>query len=277
MTRQVVHYELPFSKGIKVLHPELAVIRFGNAGALDLGALCFLKRFPADVGHSVGQRPVMLDSLDVQRSHQIRSLIDHLSEEFCNGARRATSLVGAIYAFMRFIDWCDENSHSECLSSFISCRAAFSSYVHHLRQRVMQNTIKPNTAKGYQNGALDILNGYLVGDGLIHQGIALLKADKNSVESVQPPTEENQAKVLSLCEVLFNGLSDLVIDEKHYPFQLKMPHYLGWSDNSVWIFPTARWWMPPDIPEIQRSALSKPAWAYNYKEGRISSIREIQK
>lgn len=266
--RTLERFQLPLSDGIEILKPELAALKVGNAGDLDIGALCYLRRGHGNVGQALGGRPLDMATLSTVRCQEIRRLIKHISNDLRHRPRRASSLIGSIYCFMRFVDWCDRNNHSTCLSSPPLGKSAFRQYIHNLRERVQRGKLKPNTAKGYQNGALDILSGYFEKDDL-HAGIPLLHSDNASVESTVPPEEDSQSKLLALAGSIFNGLADFTLEHRAYPYFLAMPQYLNWPANGIWIFPTHRWFLHPLVTEKERQAFSHPVWAFNYAAGTV--------
>lgn len=273
-SRPVVVFDLPLANGVAILHPEQVVLRFGDQGTVDVGALCYLRRHSAKRKSNGGGRKVDRASFSQKRAERVRALIGYLSEEFAHGGRRATTLRIMTQLFVTsLMGWADANGYSDVLDGEPTGRPAFREYNAHLQERVARNSISVNTGAQHQNYALDLLGGFLNIDDL-HRGINLLRYDMQAKESTRPPCEDAQSKVLALCEALFNGFTELVLEGKLYPFRLTMPKYLGWPDNNLWIFPTHKWCLPPHQVG-NRNKLGKPYWAYNYVDGRLATIQEL--
>lgn len=260
-----------------MLHPDRAVVKFHSGGTLDFGALCYLRRSKkrrrnANNG-KVSGRDVDVASLSPARFAKIRELVTFLSEEVTLGGKRKQSLYSLAGEFMRFMDWADSHSHLDVLTDIGAAYPAFRQYVEHLRERVAHNNISVNTAATLQQCTLTILSS-LWGVDDLHKGVNLLRTNQNVRESTEPPCEDSQAKVLSLCTSLFDGLSELALEEKSYPYCLQMPKYLGWGEPALWIFPTMRRFMPPAIIN-KREEISSAYWAYEYATGQLANYESI--
>ncbi|WP_176331104.1 hypothetical protein [Burkholderia vietnamiensis] len=142
-----------------------------------------------------------------------------------------------------------------------------------LREKVKTNALSLNTAAQYQREVIAFFGGYLDCDDLA-SGLSLLKSDPAVRESTVPPSEDAQARVLSLCYSLFTGLATLVTDGLPYPHQIILPALLGWPDNAMWVFPTTSWCMPPHL-EAERPSSRFPSWGYNFAEGRLATLAEV--
>jgi integrase len=273
-SRPVVVYDLPLVKEVTLLHPEQAVLRFGDQGTVDVGALCYLRRDSAQRRKRNAGRKVDRASFNQKRADRVGRLIGYCSEAFAHSGRRATTLRSMIQIFIgSFMDWVDANGHVNVLDGEPTGRAALRDYITHLRECVLRNSISINTGAGKQSCVLDLLSGFLDIDDL-HRGINLLRRDMQAKEPTRPPCEANQSKVLALCGALFEGFTELVLGGKRYPFRLMMPKYLDWPSNDLWIFPTHKWCLPPHRIAA-RQKLGKPYWAYDYVHGRLATIEEL--
>lgn len=273
-SRPVVVYDLPLANELTILHPEQVVLRFGDQGTVDVGALCYLRRHSAQRKSNGGGRKVDLASFSQKRAERVRTLIGYFSEEFAHSGRRATTLRCMTQTFVKsLMGWADANAYADVLDGEPTARAAFRAYNAYLRERISRNSISVNTGTLHQNFALDLLGGFLDIDDL-HRGINLLRYDMQAKEPTRPPCEDAQSKVLALCGALFDGFTELVLEGKPYPFLLTMPKYLDWPDNKLWIFPTSRWCLPPH-QVADRHKLGIPYWAYDYVNGRLATIEEL--
>ena len=273
-SRPVVVYDLPLPREATLLHPEQVMLRFGDQGTVDVGALCYLRRDSAPRRKRGAGRSVDLASFDQQRADRLRTLIGYFSDVFAHSGRRAATLRGMIHTFIgSFMDWADGNGHAGVLDGEPTARAAFRDYVRYLRECVLRNSLSINTGAAKQRCVLDLLGGFLNIDDL-HRGINLLRGDMQAKEPTRPPCEADQSKVLALCAALFEGFNALVLEGKPYPFRLGMPQYLDWADSALWIFPTRKWCSPPHRIAA-RQKLGKPYRAYDYINGRLATIEEL--
>jgi len=176
--------------------------------------------------------------------------------------------------WISFIDWCDRTGDTQVLRSKQTAREAFQNYVWHLRDRVQRNELSSSTATSYQNSVLEFLGEFLSVDNL-GEGINLIRRKNTDAEPTLLPDDHVQGRVLSLCRCLFDGLSELVVKARQYPFRVDVPEYLGWENNHLWVFPTIRWTMSPE-KFSKRQNLANPYWAYDFIEGSISQIEDIE-
>ncbi len=266
--RKIEFHSVPRPKGALLRDPEMAVLIFEEGHTLDIGALCYLRRAPGRRKTTHGRR-VDLSSLSQLRRHEIRMLIAHISETIAQSGLRKRTEFGRFYAFSLFIDWCDRSHHSRVFDDETSAHAAFRDYVDDLRRRVLQNQLGNNTAVSYQNLTQAVLEDYLNADNLC-QGINLLGHSHRFVESTPVPDAKSQEIVLAWCKCLLNGISELVVDQKPYPFALAVPGYLNWPNDRIWIFPVNSWCVTPDSKSIPKYQ------AYDYQNGKIRTAEEIE-
>lgn len=271
--RPVVIVDLPLAEGLEILHPQQVILRFAGR-TVDVGALCYLQRSHKQRETSKKGKLVEPLSFDVGRSIKIRALIEYFSSECANTGRRLLTLSHRFGLFSSsFMYWADNSGHADVLDNIPSGRAAFHDYVIYLKERVSQNKITLNSAAHLQLIVLDILGGFLNIDDLM-QGVNLIRQNPQSIEATKPPCEVNQSKVLALCESIFHGLTDLVLLGKPFPYSMKMPHYLGWEQNSIWVFPLVKWCMAPhEISGVHK--VNSKNRAYDFKNGRLALPCEI--
>lgn len=274
--RPVDIHNFPLQKGVHILHPERAMLIIYR-NSIDLGALCYLRRSNArrtisNKGTYYG-RQVDLNSFCGVRAEKVRKCITDLSEDFTRDGKCISTIYSKAINVIRFMNWADENNHSQALNDASTARAALSEYNNYLRERVNQNQIKQNGTAHLLSVVLGWLSDFMGRDDL-HTGIYLVRVNRSGHEATMPPSEEVQSKALSLCKALFNGFAEFVLDQKLYPFRLQMPKYLGWEDDFLWVFPTLRWCLPQHLI-AKRHELGNGFWAYNYTEGRVNTPEEF--
>jgi len=275
-TKRIVEvYELPLVNGIRILRPEQVVLKFGAAGTIDVGALCYLRRDTNKRQLANDTQLVDLTSFNHIRANKVHQLIEFISEQSVHCGKREITLHGMFQTFVsQFMFWADSSSHFEVLNNAMSARIAFREYVHHLKEKTLQNVISINWAARRQEKVLVILEDFLNINGL-GQGINLIRRLNQTTEVTNPPCENAQSKVLALCGVLFRDFSHLVIDNALYPFRLNIPNYLGWATDCLWIFPLIKWCMPPH-ELANRHNLDRSYWAYDFANGKLETLDNIE-
>jgi integrase len=131
-----------------------------------------------------------------------------------------------------------------------------------------------NSAAGQQSRVLRVLELH---HGIVDigRGLNLLYIDPKVKESTKPPSEDTQSRVMSLCEALCEGICDLVLTPRPFPHGVQMPQYLGWPNDTLWLFPSVSPFMSPTML-AERHTRGSPGWAYNFAEGRLNTLEELQ-
>jgi integrase len=272
--RPVVVYDIPLIKGARILRPASAVLRLVGVGTVDMGALCYLHRSQQQRHSSRPARLVRIESFNNARTRRVRDLIRYVSDAARNGSQRPGTLMRSVRNWLLFIDWCDDSDYSGVLEDKSIVRDACRAYVHHLTDRIQRGSLATNTAGHYQSGALDLAQNFL-GIEDIEVGIRLIRQSEHNIQPTAVPDEQSQSRVLSLCHCLFIGLSELVIDQRPYPYRLRMPEYLGWEENILWLFPCVYSCMAPHHLS-RRDTVRNPVWAFDFARGRIATVDEIK-
>lgn len=273
--RDTILYELPIPEADSVPYPHLTVIKFPQGNTVDIGALCYLEREKTSIFCDTanrrtkrGGRKVNLNSLNEERKHAVAKLIRHISNEFSHSGKRPETVRDMANRFVPFMDWADNNSYVNILTDIRQTRLAIYEYVKSLRERVNNHAISVNSAARQQFTILKLLEGFFDEDNLSH-GINLLKTNMSAKIQTSPPDEKIQSTILTLCESLFFNISNFILDFKKYPHALKVPEFINYPENRMWIFPTTTWFKSPYILNIRSRG-------YNYEEGRIATLQEIK-
>ncbi len=273
-SRPIVVYDLPLPKGIDLLHPEQVVLRYFKSHTIDVGALCYLRRNNFGRRTPGEGRKVDLTSFCSKRSRQIRTLIDVFTEAFGNGRQNAQTLDLLHRHFVQFMDWCDTNQHNDVLNDELLARAALRAYVEYLRRLVAQNQLNNNTAVNYQNHSREVLEAFFNVEYL-DRGINILSKNIVFETPTAVPSDDAQGKVIAWCQSLFYGISELVIDQKPYPFAMNVPNYLNWPDNRLWIFPCHQWCKPPGST-YKRKKGPLDLIAYDFENGGVFELKTLE-
>lgn len=109
-------------------------------------------------------------------------------------------------------------------------------------------------------------------------GIRKAKRSASFNAGTEPLTLHDFAHAVALNQCLFDDLCDLVLEQRPFPFKLGLPPSLGWVENHLWLFPTNVWHLPPHLwDDAYRTRRGTSAsWAYDYKNGRLATVDEIQ-
>jgi hypothetical protein len=170
--------------------------------------------------------------------------------------------------------WADAHGRQHVLADKDQIRPTLSAYIAHMRERARRMEFTMNSAASQQTAAMTVLENYHdVAD--IGRGLNLLRVEQKAKESTKPPSETAQSRVLSVCGALFEGICDVVLTPRPFPYGVKMPQYLGLPHDTLWLFPSGSWFMSPAML-AKRHTMWCPGWAYNYVEGRLASLEELR-
>jgi hypothetical protein len=276
--RPIELLKLPLPPGVEILHPEKSILRFGEGYSFDAGALCYLNRSAPVGAKGRLRRPrcerwVDVASFRPSRQSPVRNLIRYLSDLLTSGGKRPSTVSFSAKHYGIFLTWAEANGHLMALDDKRVTRVAFGHYVNYLREKVNTDRLRMSSASMMQFAVLGVLRDLLNVDDF-HHGVNLLRDDHTGTASTRPPTDEDQAKVLALCDSLFRGLSTLCLQNQPYPHPLPVPQFLGAVNDTLWVFPATRWCMPPHVL-VSRESLDHAFWAYDYANGRIATVAEI--
>ncbi|BBU32493.1 hypothetical protein BTHE68_62270 (plasmid) [Burkholderia sp. THE68] len=269
---------MPLTDGAAVLHPEGAVLQFESGLSLDFGAVCYAQR-TSPVGQRKScdrpksERLVDLASLIPARLERVGEAVRYFSEQMYSGGKRPATAFTSARHYTVFLDWAEQAGFGDVIVDEGALRLAFPAFVEHLRLRVDTGQIGNNTAAVAQNSVLTVAAELSQLDDL-HHGCNLLRVQKHARQATIPPSEGSRARVLALCQALFDGLSNLCLNFELYPYALPVPPSLGATGNRLWVFPANKWCMAPHELAV-RDELTCGYWAYDYENGRISEIAEI--
>ncbi|MEJ2795302.1 hypothetical protein WAE56_17990 [Iodobacter sp. LRB] len=281
ISREIEKLELPLDSTVELLHPDRAILFMGvsNRYSFDVGSFCYSKRSVVQGSRKGKVRPqserlVIPTSFDAKRLPAVRRLIRYASDQLLFAGKRPGSVSTNLRCYAFFIEYAENNGYPDVFTSTDSLNPAFFAYVEHLRYRVNTGQITQNTATMKQNNALAVAM-HLSGIDNITHGVNLLRISQYARVPTEPASEESQARLLALCESLFDGLTELCLQFKPYPYALLVPSYLGIADNQLWVFPVHKWCMAPHELAV-RGVDGKGYWAYDYAVGCLTSIEDLQ-
>ncbi|MGX9696673.1 hypothetical protein ACWYXK_06770 [Janthinobacterium lividum] len=265
--RPVTVFELPVKENTVALRPEQAMFKC-NTLFIDFGALCFLKRSSERRKNGQG-RKVALDSFNKTRASTINSLVNKFLQESATRRLSAATIEARGVVLIKYMDWCDSQGHLFALEGIDEGRAALKGFVAHLRHMSDTQQISNESAHTWQTNLLltlelhfEILN--------ISLGTNLIVRGRGTTSQTEVPTQERLAKFLSFHETVFNGICELTLDGKPFPFAIEMPEFVGYNDNMMWLFSNGSSWVTH--PE---SSAGNRVMGIDYNNGRVMGIDEV--
>ena len=272
--RQTVIIDLPLQDDVAILHPEKVVVRVGRA-AFDIGSFCFASRdFSRIGGRKVATRGVVTTSLLPNRPAEILSVIRHLSSLLADKGLRPETVKTVFKYFSAYLHWADGNGYFGCLTDGPDLRRILEAWFRECEEQFKRGAWVGTHAWANQSG-IAILLSSITNQPDLQKGLRFLKF-RSSNAGTDPASEGDFALVLAINEALFAGLSDLVLENRPYPYRLSMPKLPGWQQDFLWLFPTHRWHLPPHLQGDERAKLPSPLWAFDFINGRVADFDDIR-
>jgi len=274
-THPTITLELPLDKNTRILNPEQVILKIGDEYH-DIGALCYALR--SDKKRKSRQpREVVISSFLRQRPKQIRQLIKALSSLKVDSCKALTTTSAYAYHLNWFMDWADTNGRNDCLAGGEATRNAFLGWATDTHERYKRQEFSEkshNHRLAYICEMLEATTG--VQD--LMQGIRKLKQRTNPNGGTEPLALRDFAHAVALNQCLFDGLCDLLLETRMFPYKLDLPASLGWAENHLWLFPTKIWRLPPHLRDdaIRAKRGSSASWPYDYENGRLATVDEIE-
>lgn len=273
-SRHISIVQLPLAEGVTFAHPEQIVLRVGRT-TFDIGSFCYAHREMAPRRSRIAvQRGVVLESLLPSRTDATRRVIEYLSSLLTDKGLRTETVITFFKYFSAYMNWADSNGYPNSLGTDASTRQTLEAWLRECEEQFKKGAWAGTHAWANQSAIANLLSS-ISGQSDFQKGLRFIKFRPTNA-GTDPAPEGDFAVVLAINEALFTGLSDLIVGNRPYPFKLDMPKLPGWADHHLWLFPTHRWYLAPHLQEDERKNLQRPMWAYDYKNGRISSFDEIK-
>ncbi|UTV97930.1 hypothetical protein KDW99_11535 [Marinomonas rhizomae] len=264
INKQKTFLTAPIDVNVTIINPSQCVLKV-HGKHINIGALCYLKRQKNNTGYIVNE-----SSISKERFSDVRKLI-HFISDLSETSMSIVSIKLRFNNFAFFVDWCDKNSRHNALKSFEEARDALASFISYLLELVKTQKLHNNTAARYQYDVIIVFRDCF-GYESLEQGLNLLKKSNRATTNTASPDERDQGKVLAISLSLFNGFCKEILNNGKYPFLISLPKDTGFENNQAWVFPIISYAQHPS----RRDPLEKKYKAYNYKEGRLNSVNEIQ-
>jgi hypothetical protein len=271
-TRPTVIFELPLGKNTRILRPEQAILKIGDKYH-DLGAFCYAIR--SDKHRKRRQpREVVIGSFLKRRPKQVQQLIKALSRLVTDGGRSLSTIDSYVGVGIKtFLDWADANGFHDCLSGGGATRNAYAGWAKENLERYDRQEFGEKTLHHRNYYIRDLLEA-TTGLEDLHRGIRLIKIP-GKPNGTDPLAPYDFAHGVAINHALFDGLCDLVLKQRPFPYKLLLPTTLNWEENHLWLFPLKIWRRTPHQQKAEREKSNTPYWAYDYAIGRLSTPEEI--
>lgn len=259
---------------IPTTNPENVVLRLTNNHMFDIGALCYLVRESSDdflkgkskkIGYS---KRVVLSSLSDSRCNEVKKLIDFFRNQFLFSGNSVATLQSLLSRFIAFMGWADENACTAVLDDPMKAIDTLNKYTDLLLHKMRTNQLSVNSASAQQAAVAKVIDG-LFSIEAFKNNVTKIRRSLSATKVTTPPDEQNQGKVLSLCNNLFKELSSFVIHFKPYPLAITVPEYMKYPENKLWIFPGIKWFANPQEQTPKKSS-------FNFERGCILTYDELR-
>lgn len=273
-TRQTITLELPLGKHTRILHSDQVILKIAER-YFDTGALCYALR-SGKARKPKLPREVIISSLIKQRPKQIRQLIKVLSNLGNDSGRSLETIGGYAWNIIKFIDWADSNDLNDCLAGGEATIKAFRTWAAHTRECYLHQEFGEQNHNYRLSHVCELLEATTGLENLM-QGIRKVKQRRNPNGGTEPLLLHDFIHTVALNQSIFDGLCDLVLERRLFPYKLNLPGSLGWPENHLWLFPTTLWRLPPHqrAEAIRVKRGSNSSWPYDYVNGRLATVDEI--
>ncbi|MFL1546845.1 hypothetical protein [Pseudomonas sp. O39] len=202
-----------------ILEPELLRLQLSKKirkKPIDIGSLAYFVRGKNLNSHDDCGTPVVKSSFVESR----RNLIMMLLESYA--VMRESSILTWNYRSEYFIEWLNNNGYKEIFASDVYAQQAYRDFTSYLNHRIMVGEIKPLTASGYQDGAVNIIE--LLYPDTFHyilSGVVKILAPSGSAT----PSDAHVQLYKDVFLAIAQHCSDFVLNNSSYPCVVNIRDY----------------------------------------------------
>lgn len=251
------------------MDPSKAMLVTEDKQKVWVGGMCYFWRYL-----TTQKRFVVVDSLMEDRISYVREVISYFDNLAMYDSRKEISLSGFFRCCCKFITWCDEKGHDEFHHSKENAKKAYVEFVRYLHEQVNTYKLKTGTAVNYQTAARDLLSNTLDYND-INSGVNELYKI-NDTESREPPSEDRQSISLSVCDALFERISDFIINKENFPFYIGFSESIGLPEPGQWVFPSHSFFYK-ELDNYGSETGYRDSKFINRREGRIRTPEEYER
>ena len=197
---------------------EGLVLQCTDDRRIDLGALCYTER---NFDSRKMPKPVQADSFAAHRTPYIQHWCLEYAAAYHLGGSPYTLYTNAV-ELVAFGDWSDDNGHNDFLECANSYKRALDGYTHHLITEMnREDGISEYTASRLQSQVLRTASlFYPVAAINFRNDLPIISANSSSSNPTKTPSEQAMAEHLVVCQYLFDGLADFVLQKKSFPHRI---------------------------------------------------------
>jgi len=262
--------KFPLENNVIVLRPEDIILQTEDF-YFDIGVFCYSRR--ASKRKRNGSYYVALDSLIIERKDNIWKIVKAISCLVTARGLRVSSSRDYLYVFKLFMDWSDCNNFHNCLCDVVETQRIYSLWTEYIHENYLQGKISGKTHNRYIEYVRYVLEASGIVDSL-KCSIKMIKKKDFKLGVTEPLSENDFSYIVMLSQLVFDGLCDLLLEEKKFPFQLRLPIISEWKDKFLWVFPSTLWRFPPWKWTSKNGGKTRYK-AYDYKNGRLFTENEI--
>lgn len=239
---------------------ERVTIRFSHRHAFDFGAWCFAARFGSRATKKVDVSTHLPRRLAVLKN--IASYI--ITESLTNNTPATGYSTMADWVIMA--NWCEDNCHPSFLDTPAQYHEALKAFSEHLntdhREYSTRRRMQTVCVRLGEEGFFD--SGYIFTTKL-----SPIKRPEGSKTSLpQTPSEEALKHYLQVCEPIFTGLTQFLITNSQFPYQLYF------KEDSAWLVADQRYPLISQKVLSQSGKRSANSVTFDYGEGRMRTLQE---
>jgi len=251
------------AQAIRSIPIENLAIRFTDERRYDVGSLCYTARFHAIRKQS---RPVEASSIVDYRRPKIQEWIIAIASECYINLSEMSCYVNTAN-FAKFANWSDQNGHKHFLATAENYHEAYGEYTAILMDKIAAGQIIDYTANRDQAGAYDAASLFFPEDNYdFRRDVPLISNPKPTGNPTQPPSADAVGAYTSVCDYLFNGITDFLLSFKNFPARLEL------GIDRPWL-------LLGELPFATKSILTasvkpKDYLYWDYEKGRLRPVEE---
>lgn len=242
---------------------ERLVIRFNRDRQISIGSLCYSVR---DIESRKIPKPVQETSLQPERVRAVRAWCAEMGNKHFGSGH--TFFMNA-YEFIKFGDWCDNNSHSNFLATPEAYKTALDNFTLHLLSKIHRHPGSTTFSKSRQQVQV-IKSAYIIFPGSsvnFLSDLPIISHNKDDIERTETPSIIEMTAHLTPYRYLFDGLTDFLVEGR------KFPHYIPFMDTEAILLPAE---YTITTSKIHKTAKVENQNSWSYQEGRIYTLDECK-
>ncbi|MDC6379792.1 hypothetical protein BW687_006305 [Pseudomonas graminis] len=210
-------------------------------------------------------------SFDVGRSDAIRTIVYEVVAAELTGDVAQATCISKLQCSVSFGNWADKMMYCDYLVSPVTYRDALLEYTSVLRARIAAGEITKNTAASLQRAPIENIHSLFPNPGFdVAGGVSIIKTPTKAETKAGVDNTERLKDIDVLFPfhvAIFRGLSELVCQNRNFPFRLKLP------SEECWVVPNKRFFA---LTTQQLSKISDGGWL-NVWDAESGLLKDLSK